>query len=51
MGIPMGWVNSPGFFYATYETVTDNANGYALEPASNFVVYPPQLGRTGPPAA
>ena len=34
-------MNSPKFFCDTSETVTNNANNYALDPTSTFVVYPP----------
>ena len=42
--LPTGWVNSPDFFYSVSKTVANNANGYALDPASTFVVYPPTVG-------
>ena len=46
--LPIGWVISPNFFCATSKTVANTANGYALESAYTFVVYPPRLGRTRP---
>ena len=39
--LPMGWLNSPEFFCAASEMVAYNANVYALDPSSTFVVYPP----------
>ena len=39
--LPMGWVNSPDMFCAASETVTDMENGYILETASAFLIYPP----------
>ena len=39
--LSMGWINSPDLFCAAYETVDNNANIYALDPDSTFVVYPP----------
>ena len=38
--LSVGWVKSSDFFFAVSETVTDNTNGYSLDPASAFVVYP-----------
>ena len=40
MVIPMGWLNLPDFICAASETVSNNANGYALDSASTFVAYP-----------
>ena len=44
--LPMGWMNSPDLFCSTSETVTNNANSYALDPYSAFTFYPPQPGHT-----
>ena len=41
--LPMGWVNSPDMFCAASETVADMANGYILDPTSDFVIYPPTV--------
>ena len=41
MVLPMDWLTSPDFFCAASDMVTDNANVYALDPDSNFLVYPP----------
>ena len=39
--LPMGWVNSLDFFCTASDTVANNDNGYAMDPISTFVVYPP----------
>ena len=39
--LPMVWVNSPDMFCAASETVADIANGYILDPTSDFQIYPP----------
>ena len=44
MVLPMGWVYSPNFFCAVSNIIIDNANGYALDPVSTFVVNPPASG-------
>ena len=40
----MGWVNSPELFCSALETVSDNFNGYALDPSSVFAAYPTTNG-------
>ena len=42
--LPIGWIKSTDFFCAAYKTVADNANIYALDPGSTFVVYAPTPG-------
>ena len=42
LALPTNWVKSSDFFCAATDTVVDNNNGYALDPASTFMVYPPQ---------
>ena len=35
----MDWVNSPEFFCSASNTLTDNANAYALDPTSPLLIY------------
>ena len=41
--LPMGWVSSPPFFYATSETVADLANTYMIDHRSPTPEYGPTL--------
>ena len=38
--LPVGWVNSPDFFYSASKTAVDNANAYTLESTSPLYIYP-----------
>ena len=40
----VGWLNSTDFFCDAAKIVVDNANVYALDPNSTFVVYPHRDG-------
>ena len=39
--LPMGWVNSPEFFFSASKTVVDNTNAYMSDLTSTFTIYPP----------